>query len=68
MMIVIEDADISDAAKENDAKEAVKPSKVRAMAAAVNFNNSNSGKSWKNLILKFLFGFCTFRIVSFKGS
>jgi hypothetical protein len=45
MMIVIEDADISEAAKENDAKEAVKPSKVRAMAAAVNFNNSNSGKS-----------------------
>ncbi|XP_046651489.1 F-actin-uncapping protein LRRC16A-like isoform X2 [Daphnia pulicaria] len=37
-----EDTDISDAAKENDAKEAVKPSKVRAMAAAVNFNNSNS--------------------------
>ncbi|XP_059352193.1 F-actin-uncapping protein LRRC16A-like isoform X2 [Daphnia carinata] len=37
-----DDIDGADAAKENDAKEAVKPSKVRAMAAAVNFNNSGS--------------------------
>ncbi|EFX77216.1 hypothetical protein DAPPUDRAFT_247994 [Daphnia pulex] len=36
------DTDISDVAKENDAKEAVKQSKVRAMAASVNFYHSNS--------------------------
>lgn len=40
----LDDAENADAAKENDIKEPVKPSKVRAMAAAVNSNNSSTGK------------------------
>lgn len=44
MIDVAEEGDGPEAAKENDAKEAVKPSKVRAMAAAVNSNNATTGE------------------------
>lgn len=44
-----DDSENTDAAKENDAKEAIKSSKVRAMAA--NLNSSNTGKRIHHFLL-----------------
>lgn len=39
---VSDEAETADGTKENDAKEVIKPSKVRAMAASL--NNTNNGE------------------------